>query len=99
MKRRRRTIRHEFCETIPSRPKEGVLYISIVHKVCLHRCFCGCRDEVVTPLDPDYWAITYDGEKVYLWPSIGSGSLQCRSHYVIRNGRVRWLRDLGTTVP
>jgi len=34
--------------------------------------------------------MTYDGVNVSMHPSIGNWSLACRSHYVIRNGKVRW---------
>ncbi|EWY35809.1 hypothetical protein N825_34170 [Skermanella stibiiresistens SB22] len=32
--------------------------------------------------------MTYDGEAVSLHPSVGSWTLPCRSHYVIRQGKV-----------
>lgn len=51
-------------------------------------CCCGCGEEVVTPLTPTDWNITYDGETVTLHPSVGSWTLPCRSHYVIRRNRV-----------
>jgi hypothetical protein len=31
--------------------------------------------------------MTFDGESVALWPSIGNWNLPCRSHYIIRDGR------------
>ena len=53
-----------------------------------HSCCCGCGEEVVTPLTPTDWNITYDGETITLHPSVGSWTLPCRSHYVIRRNRV-----------
>ncbi|MEV6886172.1 DUF6527 family protein [Streptomyces sp. NPDC051135] len=70
----------------------GVLYVSIPYRTCGHLCCCGCGHEVVTPLSPAQWSITYDGENVSLTPSIGSWALPCRSHYWIPSGRVRWSR-------
>ncbi|WP_443070717.1 DUF6527 family protein [Streptomyces sp. NBC_01601] len=70
----------------------GVLYVSIPYRTCGHLCCCGCGHEVVTPLSPAQWSLTYDGESVSLTPSIGNWSLSCRSHYWIRDGRVRWSR-------
>jgi hypothetical protein len=32
--------------------------------------------------------MTFDGETVSLWPSVGNWNLACRSHYVIERGRV-----------
>jgi hypothetical protein len=85
-----RTIHHEFVDEVPRKMKARTLYISIEHGICLHTCLCGCGAEVVTPLGPRSWALTYDGETVSLWPSIGSRQLPCRSHYVIRRSRVLW---------
>lgn len=81
---------HEFVDAIPEILREGVLYVSIRHATALHLCACGCREEVVTPLSPVAWAITFDGRTVSLSPSIGNWSLRCRSHYWIRRGRVVW---------
>ena len=58
----------------------------------VHRCACGCGEEVVTPLGPGEWRLTYDGRTVSLAPSIGNWSFACRSHYWIDEGNVRWAR-------
>ena len=86
------TIKHQFVEHAPEQLDEGVLYISVEYGTCLHRCLCGCGAEVVTPLSPRAWSLSYDGETVSLSPSIGSWSLRCQSHYVIQRSRVRWMR-------
>jgi hypothetical protein len=83
---------HRFVEQIPERLEDGVLYISIQYATGVHLCACGCRHEVVTPLSPTDWEMTFDGETVSLAPSIGNWSLKCQSHYWIRRGRVRWAR-------
>src|SRR6058998_1536305 len=83
---------HKFVEQIPERLEEGVLHISIQYATGMHLCACGCGHEVVTPLSPTDWEMTFDGETVSLAPSIGSWSLKCQSHYWIRRGRVRWAR-------
>ncbi|MFB7170653.1 DUF6527 family protein [Streptomyces sp. NPDC056254] len=70
----------------------GVLYVSILYRTCGHLCCCGCGHEVVTPLSPAQWALTYDGESVSLTPSIGNWALPCRAHYWIRDGHVHWSR-------
>ncbi|MFF9150339.1 DUF6527 family protein [Streptomyces sp. NPDC014861] len=84
------TLRPVFTETFPQAMDAGVLYISIAYRTCGHLCCCGCGQEVVTPLSPAQWSLTYDGENVSLTPSIGNWSLPCQSHYWIRDGRVRW---------
>jgi hypothetical protein len=58
------------------------------YSIAVHLCCCGCGREVVTPLAPAQWRMTFDGETVSLHPSIGSWSLPCRSHYFIRSGQV-----------
>jgi hypothetical protein len=79
---------HRFVEDIPELLEPGVLYVSLSYATALHLCCCGCKREVVTPLSPAQWKMTFDGESVSLHPSIGSWALPCRSHYVVRRGRV-----------
>ena len=85
-------LRHEFVEHIPEQLDDGVLYVSIRFGTLVHRCACGCGEEVVTPLGPVEWRLTYDGRTVSLEPSIGNWSFPCRSHYWIDEGIVRWAR-------
>lgn len=81
-------IRPESVEFIPERLEEGVLYISERYRTAVHKCCCGCGQEVVTPLSPAEWSVKRNGGLVSLWPSIGNWSYPCRSHYVIRDNRV-----------
>jgi len=83
-------MKHEFVEFIPEELKAGVIYISIEFGTVAHNCACGCGSETVTPLSPREWSLTYNGESVTLYPSIGNWSLPCKSHYWIRNGEVVW---------
>jgi hypothetical protein len=89
---RRAEIRHEFVEFIPEQLEEGVLYISIPYATAQHLCLCGCSYTVVTPLSLKRWRLTFDGETVSLWPSIGNWSFDCQSHYWIERNQVRWSR-------
>ena len=82
----------EFVDVIPDRLDTRTLYISIPYATAQHLCCCGCGHEIVTPLHPAHWALTYDGETVSLHPSVGNWSPPCRSHYVIRRNQVRWAR-------
>lgn len=81
---------HEFVEYIPETLKERTLYISEMHGTAVHKCCCGCGREVVTPLSPTGWQLTTDGNSVSLYPSIGSWSLPCQSHYFVTRNRVIW---------
>lgn len=83
----------KFVEEVPRELEDGVLYISVEYATVVHRCCCGCGAEVVTPMHPTRWALTWDGETVSLAPSVGSWALPCRSHYVIRKNAVRWARS------
>ena len=79
-----------FVEEIPETLETGKLYISIAYDTVAHLCCCGCANEGVTPLHPTRWSVTYDGDTVSLHPSVGSWSLPCRSHYLIKKNRVVW---------
>jgi hypothetical protein len=87
----RRSISHRFVEFIPERLENGVLYISTEYATVAHKCLCGCGKEVVTPLSPTDWTLTYDGETVSLDPSVGNWSFP---HYWIRQSRVDWCGDM-----
>lgn len=80
----------EFVEFIPDDLRERTLYISIPYCTAVHKCFCGCGREVVTPLSPVAWQLIFDGKTVSLYPSIGSWSLPCQSHYFITKNKVVW---------
>ena len=82
-----------FVEEMPEPLEPGVFYVSLEHRSMLHLCACGCGEEVSLPLTPLDWHFTYDGEDISVWPSVGSWSLPCRSHYVVDRGRVRWASD------
>lgn len=81
---------YEFVDHIPNQLSWGVLYISIPFATVVHRCCCGCGNEVVTPLSPTDWQLTFDGESISLHPSIGNWSFDCQSHYWIRHNLVTW---------
>jgi len=83
-----RTLEHRFARSAPRELEPGILYVSMDYATAVHSCCCGCGEQVVTPLSPTDWKMTYDGESVSLIPSIGNWQLPCRSHYVIRQGRV-----------
>ena len=87
------SLEHVFVEFVPAQIEPGKLYISITYATASHLCACGCDERVVTPLSPADWSLTFDGEAVSLYPSIGNWAQRCRSHYWIRQDRIIW----GTT--
>ena len=85
-------LQHKFIELAPDVLEDGVLYISIEYCSAIHKCACGCGNEVVTPLSPTDWKLTFDGKSVSLSPSIGNWNFECKSHYWIIQNKVRFAR-------
>lgn len=83
----------KFVDTIPEELEDDVIYVSLLHKTVMHKCLCGCGEEISTPLHPTGWEITYNGDTISLWPSVGNWSLHCKSHYIIRKNTVIWCRE------
>ena len=87
-------IRHAFVRAIPEVLEHDTLYISIDYVTTSHLCACGCGSEVVLPLHPTKWQLTFNGATVSMAPSIGSRTLLCRSHYWIDKGRIHWANKM-----
>ena len=81
---------HKFVKNIPDTIENGVVYVSVDYSTAIHKCCCGCGNEVVTPLSPTDWKLSFDGETISLYPSIGNWSLPCQSHYWITDNEVEW---------
>jgi Family of unknown function (DUF6527) len=90
-------VRHQFVEFIPASLDDGVVYVSIPFATAVHRCCCGCGQEVVTPLSPTDWSLVFDGLSISLKPSIGSWELPCQSHYWIVRNQIRWAKRWSLT--
>lgn len=86
-------MRHEFVQYIPSTLEEGVLYVSVEYKTAAHLCACGCQQEVITPLSPTDWELSFNGNSITLRPSIGNWDFSCRSHYFITKNSIDWAGD------
>lgn len=86
----------EFVDSVPEIIKERTLYVSIPFSTAIHLCPCGCKEEVVTKIAPHRWSMTYDGETVSLYPSVGNWSLPCKSHYWIKKNKVVWAESWST---
>jgi hypothetical protein len=91
-----RKLQHRFVDLIPDTIEDGILYISINYCTAIHNCVCGCGNEVVTPLSPTDWEITFDGKSVSLYPSIGNWNFDCKSHYWIIKNKIRFARKWKT---
>lgn len=73
---------------LPKELKEGFLYVSNEFGVAGHLCPCGCKNKIITPLDPTEWSFKEVDDKPTLFPSIGNWQLPCKSHYWITNGLI-----------
>ncbi|WP_412467461.1 DUF6527 family protein [Pedobacter sp. KLB.chiD] len=82
------TLQHMFVEFIPEEVEEGILYITMEYRTAVHKCICGCGNEVITPFSPTDWHLRFYGDSVSIFPSIGSWSFLCRSHYWITKNRI-----------
>src|ERR1700729_2292396 len=87
-------VKFEFVDLLPSELVEGIVYVSLEHRTVVHKCCSGCGERVVLNLSPAGWKLTFDGETISLSPSIGNGSLECNSHYWIRQNKVEWSSPL-----
>lgn len=81
---------HKFVKSVPDVLEDGVIYVSVDYATAIHKCCCGCGNEVVTPLTPEGWKLTFDGKTVSLDPSIGNWNFKCKSHYWITRNIVEW---------
>jgi hypothetical protein len=85
-------LRHEFVEYVPDSLEDRTIYVSVAFSTVVHKCCCGCGNEVITPLSPTDWKMIFDGKTISLKPSIGNWSFDCKSHYWIVRNRVKWAR-------
>lgn len=90
--KRETDLKHEFVEYIPNHLKDGVIYVSVTFGTVVHKCCCGCGNEVITPLSPTDWKVSFNGESISLYPSIGNWNFDCKSHYWITNNKVEWAK-------
>lgn len=86
-------MQHRFVEIIPDAVEDEVLYISLKYCTAIHKCACGCGNEVVTPISPMDWKLIFDGKTVSLSPSIGNWSFNCQSHYWIKRNEIVYARE------
>lgn len=84
------TITPKFVDFIPEQLNEGIFYISEKYGTIVHKCCCGCGQEVVTPISPVEWQLRKDGATITLRPSIGNWNYPCQSHYLISRNKVEW---------
>jgi hypothetical protein len=82
------TLEYKFVKSIPEVIENMTLYVSMEYGTAIHKCVCGCGNEVITPFSPTDWELTYNGEAISLSPSIGNWSFKCQSHYWIVENKI-----------
>lgn len=87
-----KTLKHKFVEFIPDILEDGIIYITIEYHTAVHKCICGCGNKVVTPITPTDWQLTFNGQAISLYPSIGNWNFECKSHYWIANNKIEMAR-------
>lgn len=65
------------------------------HTVAIHLCPCACGNRVITPFSPNAWKLTFDGQSVSLYPSVGNWNFPCKSHYWIVNNVIIHAKPFG----
>lgn len=75
---------------IPKKLERDVLYVSGEFATAAHLCACGCGAKVRTPLGPTEWTVQETEAGPTLRPSVGNWQQDCKSHYLITKGRVKW---------
>lgn len=82
-----------FCDLVPDKLEQGVLYVSEKYETAIHLCACGtCGIQTVTPFNiATGWSYERDSmDRVTLRPSIGNQQFPCKSHYWITANQVQW---------
>ena len=89
------SMRPIFVDIVPDAHlmEHDVVYVSMAYATAIHKCACGCGQQAVTPLSPEEWSMTYNGEAISLTPSIGNWGMACKSHYWIQDNRILWVSD------
>jgi hypothetical protein len=89
-------LQYKFVEFIPEQIEEGIIYITLEYCTAIHKCVCGCGNEVITPISPTDWQLYFDGKSVSLRPSIGNWNFECKTHYWITNNRIKFAKQWDT---
>jgi hypothetical protein len=83
-------IKLQHVHYMPKILEPGILYVSEEFGTAAHLCACGCGSKIRTPLRPTEWSLVESEFGPSLSPSIGNWQQECKSHYWIFEGEVRW---------
>lgn len=83
-----------FVEEISGNVDHGYIIITKKYGTAVHRCPCGCKNLVVTPIKKNGWKLTdHDDDTISLSPSISNPTIRCKSHYWIKQNKIVWAEE------
>lgn len=67
--------------------EQDVVYISKEFLISIHKCLCGCGEQVVLPINSEsgWQLLEHSDGRISFTPSIGNFRYKCKSHYIITN--------------
>lgn len=100
-------VKYNGCRDAEQPPAHGTIGEDELHivsrdgrkKWMLLRCPCGCGDVITLSLQTvhrPHWSIHEKNGRPYLFPSVWR-DVGCYSHFWIKDGRVFWVGDSGTS--
>lgn len=84
------TVKLVEVDSMPKNLEPNILYYSERFGTASHLCACGCGAKIRTPIDVNEWSIIKTEQGPTLHPSVGNWQQKCRSHYLIRRGKIIW---------
>ena len=82
--------RYKLVDRIPTQMEEGVVYHTEEFELAGLLCACGCGHRI-TLIVPDSHRVWDEGGYATIQPSVGVFDAPCKSHVIIRAGKVQWL--------
>lgn len=82
------TLKIEYVDFMPEKKEDGILYVSHMFELAIHKCPCGCGTQAVTPFGANGWELSRFEGLITLSPSLLNNG--CGSHYWIRENQVVW---------
>lgn len=88
----------QIVDEVPENVAKGRLYLvgeNAAYWQCVLKCPCGCLQDIQLPLSQESrprWRVSGKSSAPSLIPSVRR-RVGCRSHFVLKHGRVIWCRD------
>jgi hypothetical protein len=95
--RREKLFKNKYIDMIPENLKPGILYVEgdgSKNQFASFLCPCGCKEEINLNLETEEepcWLLE-EGNVTDLSPSVWKSN-NCKSHFFIRKGKLKWCSD------